>query len=290
MIHINQKIAFQGEFGANSDMACRHMYPNLEPLACTSFADVFQSIETDKALYGIIPIENNLAGRVADIYHLLPQSSLHIVGEYFLPIHFQLMANHGTQFADIKSVHSHVHALGQCRKIIKENQWDAVISYDTAGAAKILAQNPNPHQAVLAPQLAAELYGLNILQENVEDASYNATRFIVLSKTPHLLYRSHPDQCIISSFIFRVRNVPAALYKTLGGFATNGVNLTKLESYQLNGSFKATQFYVDIEGHPNDPPVKLALDELSFFSHEVRLLGTYLGDKWRHHSPDLQST
>jgi len=268
------KIAFQGEPGANSDTACRNMYPGMEPLPCATFEDAFNATETGKADLAMIPIENTIAGRVADIHHLLPESKLHIIGEYFLPIHFQLMVLPGVERKEIKTVHSHIHALGQCRKYIRKNGWKPVIAGDTAGAAKLVSEVRDRTMAALAPRLAASLYGLDILEENVEDTETNVTRFVVLTKSKGWVERAAPDSRMMTTFMFRVRNVPAALYKAMGGFATNGVNMTKLESYQL-GAFTATLFYADIEGHPDDPNVKLALDELKFFSREVRILGVY---------------
>jgi len=268
------RIAFQGEPGANSDTACRNMFPQMEPLPCATFEDAFNAVETGKADLGMIPIENTIAGRVADIHHLLPESKLHIIGEYFLPIHFQMMVLPGVPRAEIRTVHSHIHALGQCRKYIRKNGWKPVVAGDTAGAARLVRDEQDRTMAALAPRLAAELYGLDILEENVEDTDTNVTRFVVLTKSKHWVDRAAPDAAMMTTFMFRVRNVPAALYKAMGGFATNGVNMTKLESYQL-GAFTATLFYADIEGHPDDANVKYALEELRFFSREVRILGVY---------------
>jgi prephenate dehydratase len=268
------RISFQGEPGANSDTACRDMYPGMEPLPCPTFEDAFNAVETGKADLAMIPIENTIAGRVADIHHLLPESRLHIIGEYFLPIHFQLMVLPGAKRDGIKTVHSHIHALGQCRKYIRRNGWKPVIAGDTAGSAKLVSEVRDPTMASLAPRLAAELYGLDIIEENVEDTDSNITRFVVLTKSKQWVERPAPDTRMMTTFMFRVRNVPAALYKAMGGFATNSVNMTKLESYQL-GAFTATLFYADIEGHPDDPGVKNALEELRFFSREVRILGVY---------------
>jgi prephenate dehydratase len=268
------RIAFQGEPGANSDTACRNMFPDMEPLPCPTFEDAFNAVETGKADLAMIPIENTIAGRVADIHHLLPESKLHIVGEYFLPIHFQLMVLPGVRRDEIRSVHSHIHALGQCRKYIRRNGWKPVVAGDTAGAAKLVGELKDRTMAALAPALAATLYGLDIIEENVEDTDSNVTRFVVLTKNRRWADRPSADAKMMTTFIFRVRNVPAALYKAMGGFATNGINMTKLESYQL-GAFTATLFYADIEGHPDDPLVKLALDELAFFSREMRILGVY---------------
>jgi prephenate dehydratase len=275
MITKTNRIAFQGEYGANSDMACRDQFPNLSPLPCATFEDAFMAVDTGDADLAMIPIENTLAGRVADIHRLLPESRLNIIGEYFMPIRFQLMVVPGVKREEIRTVHSHIHALGQCRKIVRLNGWKPVIAGDTAGAAKFISEEKDRTMAALAPRLAADLYGLEILEENVEDAENNVTRFVVLSRTPMPAERSAPDEKIITTFIFNVRNIPAALYKAMGGFATNNINMTKLESYQLGGKFVATQFYADIEGHPEDDNVRHAMDELKFFSTEVLVLGTY---------------
>ncbi|CAM1632603.1 prephenate dehydratase [Bartonella apis] len=269
------KIAFQGDYGANSDTACRNVFPDMEPLPCTTFEDALHAVESGEADLGMIPIENTLAGRVADIHHLLPQTKLFIIGEYFLPIHFELMVLPGVKREEIKSVHSHIHALGQCRKIIRDNHWQAVVSSDTAGAAKFIKQAGDRTQAALAPKLAAKLYGLDIIEENVEDSENNVTRFVILSREEIRAPKPENGEKVMTSFLFRVRNVPAALYKAMGGFATNGVNMTKLESYQVGGTFNATQFFADIEGHPDQPMVRLALEELGFFSTKVRIVGVY---------------
>lgn len=275
MITKTNRIAFQGEYGANSDMACRDHFPHLSPLPCATFEDAFMAAETGDADFAMIPIENTLAGRVADIHRLLPESRLHITGEYFMPIRFQLMVLPGVKREEIRTVHSHIHALGQCRKIVRLNGWKPVIAGDTAGAAKLIAEEKDRSMAALAPRLAADLYGLEILEENVEDSENNVTRFIILTPNGSIPDRVSPDDKIITTFIFNVRNIPAALYKAMGGFATNGINMTKLESYQLGGKFVATQFYADIEGHPDDAHVRQAMEELRFFSTEVRVLGAY---------------
>jgi prephenate dehydratase len=275
------RIAFQGENGANSDTAARMMFPGLTPLPCPTFEDAFNAVESNAADLAMIPIENTIAGRVADIHHILPQSKLFIVGEFFLPIHFQLMVLPGTKRSDIKDVHSHIHALGQCRKYIRANGWKGIVASDTAGAARLIADLKDPTQAALAPRLAAALYGLEIIEEDVEDAADNVTRFVVLSPKDDRAVRMG-DELIITTFIFQVRNIPAALYKAMGGFATNNVNMTKLESYQLGGAFTATLFYADIEGHPDDPHVARAFEELRYFSKEVRILGVYKAHEARH--------
>ena len=281
------RISFQGEPGANSDTACRDMFPGMEPLPCPTFEDAFNAVESGKADLAMIPIENTLAGRVADIHYLLPESKLHIVAEYFLPIHFQLMVLPGVKIDEIRSVHSHIHALGQCRKIIRRHRWKPVVAGDTAGAARIVAEEGDRSMAALAPRLASSLYGLDIAAENVEDAENNVTRFVVLSKEKRWTPRDSADQAMMTTFVFRVHNIPAALYKAMGGFATNGVNMTKLESYQFGGTFFASQFYADIEGHPDDKNVAQALKELAFFSREVRILGVYTAHPYRQtQTPD----
>lgn len=274
-----KKIVFQGEVGANSHMACRNVYPDYEAIPCATFEDCFQALESGEADLGMIPVENSVAGRVADIHHLLPRSSLNIIGEFFLPIRFQLVAPKGATLEGLKTVQSHVMALGQCRKIIRELGLAPVVGADTAGSARQIAERGDINAAALAPEMAAEIYGLDILRRNVEDEAHNTTRFLILSREK--LTAANNGQPVITTFIFRVRNVPAALYKALGGFATNGVNMTKLESYQLEGQFFASMFYADVEGHPEDRSVALALEELEFFSAEFKLLGVYRASPFR---------
>jgi prephenate dehydratase len=272
------KIAFQGEPGANSDIAAREVYPDCEPLPCATFEDALAAIQTGKAELGMIPIENSIAGRVADIHHLLPHAKLHIVGEHFLPIHFNLMAPKGATLKTIKSVESHIHALGQCRRFIRKHNYKAVIAADTAGAARHISQTDDVTRAALAPMLAAKIYGLKVLAERVEDEDHNTTRFVILSRKQK---HAKPNNGLtVTTFVFQVRNLPAALYKALGGFATNGVNMTKLESYMIEGNFFATMFYADVESHPDDPPLKRALEELEFFSQpgSLKILGVYPGN------------
>ncbi|HEX2553844.1 MAG TPA: prephenate dehydratase [Microvirga sp.] len=272
-------ISFQGEPGANSHIACQEVHPDREPLPCATFEDAFAAVSEGRAELAMIPIENSIAGRVADIHHLLPSSGLHIVGEHFLPIHFQLMALPEANLSTIRTVQSHVHALGQCRKIIRKLGLKALVTGDTAGSAREVAEAGDVTKASLAPRLAAGIYGLKILAEDVEDESHNTTRFIILSRTPRW---APPDAApTVTSFVFRVRNLPAALYKGLGGFATNGINMTKLESYMLEGDFTATQFYAEVDGHPEDLALKRALEELAFFSKELRILGVYPAHPFR---------
>ncbi len=276
---MRQRVVFQGEAGANSHIACVEMFPDAEPVPQPTFEHCFQAIESGDAELGMIPIENSLAGRVADIHQLLPTSNLSSIGEYFLPVHHQLLGVPGAKIEDLEVVQSHVHALGQCRRIIRELGVSAEVAADTAGSARFVAELGDPKRAALAPRLAAEIYGLEILRENVEDEDHNTTRFVILSR--EALRPPAKNGPVITSFIFRVRNVPAALYKALGGFATNNVNMTKLESYQLGGKFFATLFYADIEGHPDDHSVALALEELEFFSAEFRIVGVYPASPFR---------
>ncbi|KQS65393.1 prephenate dehydratase [Rhizobium sp. Leaf371] len=275
MMPVTNRISFQGDYGANSDMASRDMFPTMDPLPCQTFEDAFLAVENGEADLAMIPIENTIAGRVADIHHLLPESRLHIIGEYFMPIRFQLMVLPGVSRSEIRTVHSHIHALGQCRKIVRANGWKPVVAGDTAGAAKLVAETGDRSMAALAPRLAADLYKLDIVAENVEDTENNVTRFVVLSRDEKPIRRGAEADHLVTTFVFNVRNIPAALYKALGGFATNGINMTKLESYQIGGKFIATQFYADIDGHPDDANVKRALEELRFFSEKVRILGSY---------------
>ena len=273
------RIAYQGEPGANSHLVSKQHYPGAEAVACASFEDVFAAVESGDADLAMIPIDNSIAGRVADIHHFLPTSDLHIVAEHFLRIQFTLMGVDGASLDTIKTVHSHVHALGQCRKVIRELGLTPLISGDTAGAAREIAEAQDPTQAAIAPPLAAEIYGLRILREDVEDEDHNTTRFVVLSRE----YVEAPadNGPVVTSFIFNVRNLPAALYKALGGFATNGVNMTKLESYMVGGEFTATQFLAEVDGHPEDLPVRNALEELAFFTTDVKILGVYPADPGR---------
>jgi prephenate dehydratase len=276
-----RKIAFQGEPGANSHIACNEAYPGFEPLPCPTFEDAFAAVRNARAALAMIPIDNSVAGRVADIHHLMPQSGLHIVAEWFLPVQHQLMAPKGANLKSIRTVESHVHALGQCRNIIRQLGVKAVVAADTAGAAREVAEAGDISRAALATTLAAKIYGLAILKKNVADAKHNTTRFIVLAKKPK--WASRAEQRVVTTFVFQVRNIPAALYKALGGFATNGINMTKLESYMVNGSFAATQFYADVEGHPKERGLTLALEELKFVSQpkSLKILGVYPGHPYR---------
>jgi len=274
-----KKIVFQGEPGANSHIACHEAYPDHEPAACPTFEDAFAAVAAGEAALGMIPIENSVAGRVADIHHLMPTSELHIVAEYFLPVRHQLMAPRGARLDAIRSVESHVMALGQCRNIIRRLGLKPIVAADTAGSAREVAERGDKTRAAIASRLAADIYGLDILAEDVEDERHNTTRFIVLAREAQWAARG--NGVVITTFVFRVRNVPAALYKALGGFATNGVNMTKLESYMVDGNFFATQFYADVEGHPDDRGLAFALEELKFFSKELKILGVYPAHPFR---------
>ena len=271
-------IAFQGASGAYSEMACRGACPKMTPLACRTFADTFQSVQDGAAALAMIPIENTIAGRVADIHHLLPDSGLHIVAEHFQRVNHHLLGVPGAKISGLTHVHSHIHALSQCSNLIRELGLVTVIQADTAGAAADIAAAGDKTQAAIASELAAEMDGLISLKANIEDSDHNTTRFVVMASAPNDPGADTPG--LITSFVFRVRNVPAALYKALGGFATNGVNLTKLESY-VDESFVAAQFYADAEGHPEQKALKLALEELAFITHEVKILGTYPAHSFR---------
>ena len=274
-----KRIAFQGEPGAHSHLAIAEAYPDCEAVPCATFEDAFAAIMGGEADLGMIPIENSVAGRVADIHHLMPDSGLHIVAEHFMPVRHQLLGIKGARLEDIKTVESHVHALGQCRKIIRKLGVKPVVAADTAGSAREIAQARDKTRAAIASRLAAEIYGLDTLAQDVEDEAHNTTRFIVLSRDAN--WAANSGIPVITTFVFRVRNVPAALYKAMGGFATNGVNMTKLESYMIEGNFFATQFYADVEGHPEERKLVLALEELAFFSKEMKILGVYPAHKFR---------
>ena len=277
------RIAYQGEPGANSHIVAKENYPEWETLACASFEEVFAVVANGDAELAMIPIDNSIAGRVADIHHFLPTSGLHIIAEHFLPIQFSLLGVPGSSLDTIKTVHSHVHALGQCRKAIKQYGLTPVISGDTAGAAREIADAADPSQAAISPPLAAEIYGLEVLASDIEDEDHNTTRFVVLSREPKQAPPGNGPT--VTSFIFNVRNLPAALYKALGGFATNGVNMTKLESYMVDGWFTATQFLAEVDGHPDDVPLARALEELAFFTTDVKILGVYPADPFRSLAP-----
>lgn len=274
------RIAFQGEPGAYSHQACLDARPDMEPLPCRAFEDVIEAVRSGRAELGMLPVENTTYGRVADIHRLLPESGLHIVDEAFVRVHISLMANPGVRLEDIKLVRAHLVLLPQCADFLKKHGIQGVPAADSAGAAADLAKSGNRTEGALASDLAAEIHGLNILVRHIEDRSHNTTRFLVMAREPDLTRRGSSG--MMTTFVFQVRNIPAALYKAMGGFATNGVNMTKLESYMVDGSFSATQFYADIEGHPEDENVRLAMEELAYFSSSVTLLGVYPADPRRH--------
>jgi prephenate dehydratase len=273
-------VVFQGLPGAYSHLACQHVLPHMHARPMDAFEDAFAAVHDGRAKYAMTPIENSVAGRVADIHRLMPASGLHITAEHFMRVNHHLLAPAGATLKTIKTVRSHVHALSQCRAFIRRHGLRAVVHADTAGAAAELANGGDVTEAAIASALAGEIYGLKTLSANIEDADHNTTRFLLLARRP--VRQSAGTGGLMTTFVFRVRNVPAALFKAMGGFATNGVNMTKLESYMVGGSFEATQFYADVEGHPDDRNLKLALEELAFFSHEVRILGTYPADPARH--------
>ncbi len=276
---MTDRIAFQGEPGAYSHQACRETYPQLEALPCRTFEDAIDAVRSRRADLAMLPVDNSTFGRVADIHHLLPASGLHIVNEAFVRVHINLLALPGTRLDQIERATSHPMALGQCREFLHAHGIHRVTGADTAGSAKLVAEQHDASLAALASELAGEIYGLDVLARHIEDQADNTTRFLVMAREPDLTRRG--DHGMMTSFVFQVRNIPAALYKAMGGFATNGVNMTKLESYMVGGSFTATQFFADIEGHPDDRNVRLAMEELDYFTDRVELLGVYPADRRR---------
>lgn len=273
-------IAFQGFPGAYSDLSCRTVFPAMTTLPCATFEDAFAAVREGRAELAMIPVENSVAGRVADNHHLLPDGGLHIIGEHYHRVNHQLLAPKGATLAGLKTVRSHIQALSQCRRMTRELGLQAISHADTAGAAAEIAKLNDPQHAAIASSLAAEIYGLDILKGSIEDAEHNTTRFLILAREPRLPPVGQGRT--ITTFVFRVRSVPAALYKALGGFATNGVNMTKLESYMVGGRFTQTQFYADVEGHPDERSLRLALEELDFFAREVKILGVYPANPFRY--------
>jgi len=270
---MSAKIAFQGELGAYGHQACVEARPDFAPLPCATFAATIDAVRSGDADLGMIAVENSTYGRVADVHSLLPESGLHIVDEAFVRVHINLLGQKGAALPNITDAHGHVVILPQCAGFLRKNAIKGVVSSDNAKAARDVAEGNDPTQAALASELAAEIYGLDVLAHNIEDQDNNTTRFIVMSRDQdHSRRGAHG---MMTSLVFRVRNIPAALFKAMGGFATNGVNMTKLESYMVGGTFQATQFYAEIEGHPDDQNVKLALEELDYFTDMVRLMGTY---------------
>ncbi|WP_170563341.1 prephenate dehydratase [Ruegeria atlantica] len=270
---MTKRIAFQGEPGAYSHEACRNARPGMEVLPCRTFEDVIESVRAGDAELAMLPVENTTYGRVADIHRLLPHSGLHIIEEAFVRVHINLLAVPGAKLEDVTEAHSHLVLLPQCAGFLKEHNIKGRVSPDNARAAREVAEQGEVHSAALASELAGEIYGLNVLARNIEDRDNNTTRFLVMSKQADTTRRG--EHGMITSFVFQVRNIPAALYKAMGGFATNGINMTKLESYMIDGSFTATQFYADIVGHPDDRNVQLAMEELEHFTTNVEILGVY---------------
>ncbi|MFA3919568.1 prephenate dehydratase [Ruegeria hyattellae] len=276
---MTNRIAFQGEPGAYSHEACRDARPGMEPLPCRTFEDVIEAVRSGAADLAMLPVENTTYGRVADIHRLLPHSGLHIIDEAFVRVHINLLAVRGTALDQVREAHSHLVLLPQCAGFLRQHNITGRVSPDNARAAREIAERGEPAIAALASELAGEIYGLDVLARHIEDQGNNTTRFLIMSREADMTRRG--DHGMITSFVFQVRNIPAALYKAMGGFATNGVNMTKLESYMVDGSFTATQFYADIEGHPNDANVQLALDELAYFTAEVEVLGVYPATRQR---------
>ncbi len=274
------KIAFQGEPGANSHEACRTYFPDYEAAPYPTFEEAFDAVKSGACMLGMIPVENSIAGRVADVHHLLPSSGLKIIGERFKPIRFQLMVNKGVKLDQVKIVSSMAIALHQCRNSLKKLGVRTEAVGDTAGAARALAQHPDPSRGAISPALAAEIYGLDILLRDIEDERHNTTRFLVMTANKAPPPPPFTSRCI-TSFCFKVKNIPAALYKAMGGFATNGVNMTKLESYMEGGAFTATFFYAEVDGRPEDRGLALALEELGYFSEKVEILGVFPADPFR---------
>ncbi|WBU57745.1 prephenate dehydratase [Paracoccus sediminicola] len=283
MTDASNLIAFQGEPGAYSHQACRDARPELEALPCRTFEDVIEAVRSGQAELAMLPVENSTYGRVADIHHLLPESGLHIIDEAFVRVHISLLAKPGVRLEDVSEAMSHTVLLGQCRDFLRRHDIRGRIGADTAGSAKIVSEGAERHIAALAAPLAGEIYGLNRLADQIEDRQNNTTRFLIMAREPDHARRPNRagEEGMLTSFVFRVRNIPAALYKAMGGFATNGVNMTKLESYMVDGVFTATQFYADIEGHPEDANVRRALDELRYFTSMLNVLGVYPADPLR---------
>lgn len=275
----DNKIAFQGALGAFSDLACRNAVPDMETLPCNSFDEAFQAVQDGKARLAMIPVDNTIAGRVADVHHLMPDSGLFIIGEHFQPVQHNLLGVKGAKVEDVKNVHSHIHAIPQCRSLINELKLKVFVDSDTAGSAKEVARLNSPEHAAIASTLAAEIYDLEILKEDVQDSDQNTTRFLILSPEPEVpnLEGKAP---VITTLMFEVRNIPAALYKSLGGFATNGLSMAKLESY-VDNNFQAARFYCDVEGHSESEAFKLALEELGFYAKDVVFFGTYPAHPFR---------
>ena len=284
--HSTARIAFQGELGAYSHQACAETRPDMDVLPCATFEDVIDAVVSGRAEQAMLPVENTTYGRVADIHRLLPGSGLHIIDEAFVRVHINMLAVPGTKLEDVKRAHSHLVLLPQCARFLRTHGIEGVNAGDNAKAAREVAEAGDRSTVALASELAGAIYGLDVLARNIEDEDTNTTRFLVMARAANMARRG--NEGMMTSFVFRVRNIPAALYKAMGGFATNGVNMTKLESYMVGGAFTATQFYADIEGHPDDPEVARALEELSYFTSELKVLGTYPADARRHIKRQMQ--
>lgn len=275
---MTRTIAFQGEPGAYSHQACREVYPDAVALPCQTFEGTVAALKEGRAELAMLPVENSTYGRITDIHHMLPNSGLSIIGEHFVRVHINLLGIPGAKLAGVKRAMSHTVLLGQCRGFLTEHGIERVIGADTAGSALAVSQTADPSLAALASEMAGEIYGLDILARHIEDNRNNTTRFLVMATEEQ---RPEPSTDVMTTFVFRVRNIPAALYKAMGGFATNGVNMVKLESYMLDGSFTATQFYADIEGHPDHPAVQRAMEELEYFTSYLHVLGVYPAHEFR---------
>jgi prephenate dehydratase len=284
--HSTARIAFQGELGAYSHQACAETCPDMDVLPCATFEDVIDAVVSGRAEQAMLPVENTTYGRVADIHRLLPGSGLHIIDEAFVRVHINMLAVPGTKLEEVKRAHSHLVLLPQCARFLRTHGIEGVNAGDNAKAAREVAEAGDRSTVALASELAGAIYGLDVLARNIEDEDTNTTRFLVMARAANMARRG--NEGMMTSFVFRVRNIPAALYKAMGGFATNGVNMTKLESYMVGGAFTATQFYADIEGHPDDPEVARALEELSYFTSELKVLGTYPADARRQIKRQMQ--
>ena len=273
------KISLQGALGSYSHQACTKLFKNGVAVPCDSFEEAIQLVRKGKVDKAILPVENSTYGRVADIHALLPASKLFITAEYFLPVDICMLGTRSSNLSSIKSAMSHPVLIGQCKKFLRKNKINSVSGYDTAGSARIVAQNNKPNMGAMASKIAAKIYGLKVLSENIQDNKNNTTRFLIMEKTPRHFIKQQKN--VITSILFQVRNIPAALYKAMGGFATNDVNMIKLESYMLNGSFKATQFFADIDGHPDDDAVKRAMEELKYFTSKLEIIGVYKKHSFR---------
>lgn len=276
---MSKRVAFQGELGSYSHQACHETFDDYAPVPCATFPEALATVRSGAADLGMIAVENSTYGRVADVHSLLPHSGLHIIGEAFVRVHINLLALPGTALGDVRRAMSHTVLLGQCRSFLDAHSIKPVTGADTAGSAKIIAEEGDPATAALASELAGEIYGLEVLARHIEDQQHNRTRFLIMSREPD--HSERGDHGMITSFVFEVRNIPAALYKAMGGFATNGINMIKLESYMVDGTFRATQFYAEVEGHPSSPALARALDELDYFTSSLEILGVFPADPRR---------